>query len=46
MAVQLHGGDAAASQVQNSSVSPSAQYVHIRNQLLHNNQVNVFFQFV
>ena len=45
MAVQLHGGDADASQVQSGSVSPSAQYVQIRNQLLHNDQTNVFFHF-
>ena len=46
MAVQLHGGDADANQMQSGSVSPNAQYVQIRNQLLHNDQVNVFFQFV
>ena len=46
MAVQLHGGDADASLVQAGSASPNAQYVQIRNQLLHNDLTNVFFQFV
>ena len=46
MAVQSHGGDADALQVQSESVSSNAQYVQIRNQILHNDQMNVFFQFV
>ena len=46
MAMRSHGGDADAPQVPGDSVSAAAQYVQIRNQILHNDQMNVFFQFV
>ena len=46
MAMRSHGGDADALQVPGDSVSAAAQYVQIRNQILHNDQMNVFFQFV
>ena len=39
-------GDADAPQVPGDSVSSAAQYMQIRNQILHNDQMNVFFQFV